>query len=122
MSRQRSVFIKNWIVDACVGLYPHEYEKPQRLRLTITLQQADFIPFRSDDVAKVIDYGAHKQRLTALIHDKHVPLLETLADMLAENCLTDPLVESVSVHIEKLDIFPDAICGVQLERRRGDYT
>ena len=49
----------------------------------------------------------------------HVRLVETLAERIAEACLSDPRVHLARVRVEKLDIFADAAsAGVVIERRR----
>ena len=46
---------------------------------------------------------------------------ETLAERIAEACLTDPRVHLARIRVEKLDVFPDlASAGVEIERRQGN--
>lgn len=122
MSRERMIYIKNWVVDAAIGIHPHEQNKKQKIRLNITLYQHDTIGFSSKKVADVVDYEAHKNNLQALIDIKHEALIETLADRIAQNCLQDEKVTRVIVELEKLGILPGTeSCGVIIERKAGDY-
>jgi len=123
MIREREVFIKDWQLDAFVGIHAFEYAKPQPLRLNLRFWQADTLAGHTQTLADVVDYDAHKQRITQLIATKHEPLLETLAERIAQTCLLhDPKICRIVVQIEKLAIYGDAISGVRLERVRGDYT
>jgi dihydroneopterin aldolase len=68
----------------------------------------------------VVDYEAVARQVREIVAAGHVRLLETLAERIAEACLTDSRVNLVRIRIEKLDIFADtASVGVEIERRRG---
>jgi dihydroneopterin aldolase len=52
-----------------------------------------------------------------LLSDRHIKLVETVAEEIAAMCLEDGRVSSVRVRVEKLDILPDAASvGVEIER------
>lgn len=121
MQRERTIFIRNWLVDAGIGIHAHEYGKKQPLRINITFFQPDAIPFTSRKITDVVDYEVHKNTIQKLIDTQHEALIETLAERIAQSCLTDPLVTRVIVEIEKMHILPGAeSCGVIMERCRGD--
>ena len=120
--RLRTIFIKNWIVDAGIGIHAHEQNKKQRIRLNITFFQNDAAPFTSKKIIDVVDYEAHKNKIQAIIDLKHEPFVETLADRMAQCCLDDKQVIRVIVELEKLAILPGTeSCGVIIERQQGDY-
>jgi (5-formylfuran-3-yl)methyl phosphate synthase len=48
---------------------------------------------------------------------EHIALVETLAERIGAQILTDPRVASVTVRVEKLDIGPGA-AGVEIVRER----
>jgi len=54
-----------------------------------------------DDVSKTVDYGALADRLVRLAEDPPVRLIETLAERLAVDCLSEPLVAEVEITIHK---------------------
>lgn len=118
----RTIFIKNWIVDAGIGIHAHEQNKKQKIRLNITFFQHDEVPFTSKKINDVVDYEVHKNKIQAIIDIRHEPLVETLADRIAQSCLDDKLVTRVIVELEKLAILPGTeSCGVIIERLQGDY-
>jgi dihydroneopterin aldolase len=54
----------------------------------------------------------------ALVAERHVNLIETLAERIASLVLEDRRVREVSVRVEKLDIFPDAASvGIEIVRK-----
>ena len=54
-----------------------------------------------DDLSKTVDYGALADRLVRLTEGPPVRLIETLADRLAADCLSEPLVAEVEITIHK---------------------
>ncbi len=55
----------------------------------------------SDDLSKTVDYGALANRLARLAEDPPVRLIETLAERLAADCLSEPLVAEVEITVHK---------------------
>ena len=55
----------------------------------------------SDDLSKTIDYGALANRLVRLAGEPPVRLIETLAERLAADCLSEPLVAEAEITVHK---------------------
>ena len=55
----------------------------------------------SDDLSKTVDYGALANRLVRLAEEPPVRLIETLAERLAADCLSEPLVAEVEITVHK---------------------
>jgi len=67
----------------------------------------------------VLNYETIVDGIKALADGKHINLVESLADRIAELCLADPRVRAARVMVEKLDIYAEAASvGVMIERRR----
>jgi dihydroneopterin aldolase len=121
----RHMFIRDLVLAASIGVYAHEHEAAQRIRINIDLAVADDgggqisrAAVGQDDLARVVDYEAIVIRVRAIVAAGHVQLVETLAERLAESCLADPRVQTARVRVEKLDVFADAAsAGVEVERR-----
>jgi len=62
----------------------------------------------SDELDDTVDYAGLAQRLAAIIEGEPVNLIETLAQRLADACLTDGRVAAVEITVHK----PDAPAGV----------
>ncbi|MDE8348570.1 MAG: dihydroneopterin aldolase [Acidocella sp.] len=121
----RHMFIRDLVLNASIGVYKHEHDATQRIRINLDLAIIDDTEEKlsrpaigRDDLARVVDYEAIVNRTRAIVAAGHVQLVETLAERLAESCLTDPRVVLVRVRVEKLDVFADAAsAGVEVERR-----
>ena len=115
----RHVFIRDMVLPASIGIYPHEQSAPQRIRVNIDLgvpESAD-AGIGRDELNRVVNYERVAQSIREVVGAGHVMLVETLAERIAEACLTDHRVQFARVRVEKLDVFADAAAaGVEIER------
>ncbi len=118
----RHVFLRDMVLQASIGWYAHEHGVPQRVRINVDLgveEDAD----AADHLRRVVSYETVATDIRAIVAAGHVKLVETLAERIAEVCLTDLRVRFAHVQVEKLDIFPDAAAaGVAILRRRSDMA
>ena len=124
----RRVFLRDMVLPASIGVYPHEHAATQRIRINVDLSVAETPASGGmsrpgvgrDDLSRVVDYERVAASVRAVVTAGHVQLVETLAERLAETCLTDERIESVRIRVEKLDVFDDlASVGVEIERHRA---
>lgn len=121
----RHMFIRDIVLPAAIGVHPHEHAGPQRIRVNVDLAVEDDGAGRlsraavgQDELARVVDYETILNKVRSTIATGHVQLVETLAERLAQACLTDPRVLTARIRVEKLDLFADAAsAGVEVERR-----
>jgi dihydroneopterin aldolase len=115
----RHVFIRDLILARSIGVHRHERDLPQRVRINVDMAVLEGEGAHEDQLERVLSYEDITNRVREIAEGPHVNLVETLADQIAESCLTDAAVQSVRVRIEKLDIFVDvASVGVEIERFR----
>jgi len=115
----RRVFVRDLILPFAIGVYAHEQEILQRVRINIDLfVQEDGSKFE-DNIDNVVNYEKVVNRVRTLAGGKHVKLVETLAEQILNACFEDTRVCRVRVRVEKLDIYMDAdSVGVELDRIR----
>jgi 7,8-dihydroneopterin aldolase/epimerase/oxygenase len=126
----RHVFLRDLVLSASIGVYPHEHAAPQRVRINIDLGVEDDgaralsrVRVGRDDLSRVVDYEKVAATVRSIVAAGHIRLVETLAERIAEACLTDPRVHLARIRVEKLDIFADAAsAGVEIERRQADLS
>jgi dihydroneopterin aldolase len=122
----RHVFLRDMVLPASIGVYPHEHAALQRIRINVDLAVTDDAqPGLSraavgrDELSRVVSYERIALAVRAIVAAGHVLLVETLAERIAESCLEDARVAFARIRVEKLDVFPDAAsAGVEIERRR----
>jgi dihydroneopterin aldolase len=126
----RHVFLRDLVLSASIGIYPHEHAARQRVRINVDLGVEDDgaramsrARVGRDDLSRVVDYEKVVATVRSIVSTGHVRLVETLAERIAEACLSDPRVHLARIRVEKLDIFADAAsAGVEIERRQADLS
>ena len=83
------------------GVYPAERAQGQDFLVDVVLG-VDLAPAAaSDDVVDTVHYGELADRLVEIVTGPPVALIETLAQRLADACLADARVASVTVTVHK---------------------
>ncbi|GLI03515.1 dihydroneopterin aldolase [Phytohabitans aurantiacus] len=83
------------------GVYDFERAQGQDFLVDVELELDLTRAARSDDVADTVHYGELAERLVAVVAGEPVNLIETLAERLAEVCLSDTRVEVATVTVHK---------------------
>lgn len=118
-ARLRHVFVRDLELKALIGIYPEEKTTPQRIIVNIDLSVVESDDPLSEDIGKVVSYEVVVREVERIVAQGHVNLVETLAELVARECLKDERVEAVRVRIEKPDVMRNArSVGVEIERMR----
>jgi len=116
----RHVFIHDMVLECLIGVYRHEHENKQKVRINLDLAVMEGEAFLTDDLGQVVCYEVIADKVRGLAADGHVNLVETFAESIAAMCLFDTRVLSVRVRVEKLEALADAeSVGVEIERDRS---
>jgi len=116
-SKVRHVFIRDFLIDCSIGIYSHEKEHEQRVRINVDLAVTEGDKPIDDNIQNVICYEQLAIGIESIIAQGHVNLVETLAEKIAAMCLQEREVLSARVRVEKLDILESAeSVGVEIER------
>ena len=115
------VFIRDLMLTALIGVYRHEKENPQPIRINLDLAVKENLTANKDRLTEVVSYEDIADGVRKLVAIGHVNLVETLAQRIADMCFNHQRVQAVRVRIEKLAVFEDAAsAGVEIERYRSD--
>jgi dihydroneopterin aldolase len=108
LSSCRRVFLRNFTVQANIGIYDAERHGAQRLLINVDLfvRHAQSTP-RHDKIQEVLDYDFIREVILERVGRGHINLQETLCDDVAAKLLAHPWVRAVRVASEKPDIYPD---------------
>jgi 7,8-dihydroneopterin aldolase/epimerase/oxygenase len=83
------------------GVFDHEREDGQEFSVDVVLDVDTREAARTDDLSDTVDYGRVASVVHGLIVGESVDLIETLAERIAEACLTFPTVSGVAVSVHK---------------------
>lgn len=113
----RRVFITDLVLKCLIGVYRHERDGAQRVRINLDLTVFEALSPIDDKLSNVLSYEDLIVKVRKLATAGHMNLVETLAERIADLCLAEADVSVAKVRIEKLDVFADAgSVGVEIER------
>lgn len=113
VTRRQKVLVRGLRIDAYIGVYDHEHDRPQPLVIDV---EVDLASGRVERLADTFNYEAVVQAARAIAGDGHIDLVETFAERLAEACLGQANARRVRVCILKpAALAPEAdAAGVEL--------
>lgn len=83
------------------GVFAHEREDGQEFIVDVCLDVSTVASASSDDLDDTVDYGAVAVAVHGLITGEPVDLIETLAERIADACLSSGAVDEVTVTVHK---------------------
>jgi len=118
---QRCVVVDDLRLAFFIGVNQTEKLARQEVSITVYLFVRDAGPPTSDDLGDHASYAEFVDRLKERAASlRHVNLVETLAEEVAQLALADARVLSAVVDLRKTEIIPEAKgVGVIIHRRRG---
>lgn len=113
------IFIKNLKTVGILGIHPQEQITPREIRVSVELH-TDITPAaEKDEILNTINYATLSKTIQQFIEAHHFLTIEALIDALAGEILTDPLIQEVTLRVEKPGAVPEAeTVGVEITRRR----
>ncbi|MES2989538.1 MAG: dihydroneopterin aldolase [Pseudomonadota bacterium] len=112
-----TILLEDLTVTMGLGIHAAERAAPQRVVLNVAMTcRYDAAP--EDRIDAVVDYDFLRDQIVALATSRHFELQEVLCDHIAALALADRRVVRVRVKSMKLDIYPDARIGCEIERTR----
>ena len=114
-----TVFVKNLLCKALVGIYKNEKRIKQRIRFNVLIQSKDNIKNNNNSISDFVSYEDIINKIKKVLNRGHVPLIENLAEQIAIECLKDNKIQTIEIEIEKLDVFKEAeSVGVKIIRKQ----
>jgi len=98
---QTTIFVEGLLLDASIGVHPHEHETRQPVIIDIHVGLSGIDP-EDDRLGETFDYARVADAAERLALEAHVQLVETLAARVIDWALAeDPRVSDVTVTIRK---------------------
>ncbi len=112
------IFLKDMVVEMEIGAYANEKGRKQRVRINITAEPSIWPTASHDNLSETVSYDILVKHVQAIANGGHIHLVETVAERIAEACLSEKHIRKVTVCVEKLDIYPFAVPGVEIIRAK----
>ena len=114
------ILVRDLDVAWSIGVFDHEYDRVQVVRINLDLQATEMADPNADDYEQVVCYADIAERIRVLAAEGHIKLVETLAHRIALLCLEDERVREATVRIEKPEALKNAqTVGVEITRDRA---
>jgi dihydroneopterin aldolase len=110
------VFVHDFVMPVRIGAYAHERAAEQDVRFTVDVEIAR-AGQPAQDMRDVLSYDIIVDGIRLIAASGHIPLVETLAERVADLMLAHARVQQVTVKVEKLDVGPGRV-GVEIRRQR----
>tara|TARA_B100000029_G_C17560758_1_gene953264 strand:+ start:184 stop:615 length:432 start_codon:yes stop_codon:yes gene_type:complete len=115
------IFVRDLVIKCSIGVYKREKTNPQRVRINLDLTLQGPQEALNDSIQNTVCYAEITSGIAKIATKRHINLVETLAERIADMCLTYTSVQIVQVKVEKLDVLKHAgSVGVEIERYNQD--
>lgn len=112
-----TVFVRDLVVEAGIGVHAHEQGRLQTLVINVALELA---PGPVEALGDTLNYEDVARLSRELVAEGHVGLVETFAQRLGQRLMADPVVQGVTVRIGKPGCLADAAeAGCEITLSRG---
>jgi dihydroneopterin aldolase len=119
MATADTIYIRDLVFDAIIGVLPIERTTPQPICINLEVTVDTRAAARSRDLKDTLDYAALAEAVKHLTIKAECLLVETLAAQIAELALAQPMASAVLVDINKPNALADAAgVGVRIYRER----
>ncbi|WP_445946643.1 dihydroneopterin aldolase [Shewanella sp.] len=113
------VLIRQLSIETVIGIYEWEKQIHQTLVVDLDMAWDNRAAAAGDDYQYALCYETVSKRITSLITEKPIELIETVAEMIAQCVQTEFKVPWVQVVVMKPGAIPHAASvGVTIERGR----
>ncbi|MCH8684693.1 dihydroneopterin aldolase [Pedomonas mirosovicensis] len=114
----RRVFVRDLLVQTEVGVLESEKGRVQPVRLNLDVITDATRP-HDDQIENVLCYAELADGMRRILSNRHIHLVETIADEIAEFVLAYPQALAVTVRVEKLEaVAGTESVGVEITRTR----
>ena len=117
------ILVQDLVLSCWIGVYEHEKEADQRVRFNLELLVGRNPVPVADDIDNVVCYDHVILGIKEILAAGHINLVETLAERIADLCLSEPRVQKAKIRVEKLDVLPgEGRVGVEIERHQVPHA
>jgi len=113
------IFLNDFMLEANIGVYKHEREKTQPLRINVVAKVKNPKKINDSNMQSVVCYNQISKKIKKIIKSGHTILLEKLAEKIFQECFRNKRIETMKIRLEKLDAIQGAAsAGIEVERSR----
>lgn len=113
------IFLNNFTLQANVGVYKHEKEKTQPIKINVIAKVRNPKRINDNNLQSVVCYNQISKKIKKIIKSGHTILLEKLAEKIFQECFKNKRIETMKIRLEKPEAIEGAVgAGIEVERSR----
>ena len=113
------IFLNDFTIQANVGVYKHEKEKSQPVKINIVAKVRNPKKINDNNLQSVVCYNQISKKIKKIIKSGHTILLEKLAEKIFQECFKNKRIETMKIRLEKPEAIEGAVgAGIEVERSR----
>ena len=113
------IFLNDFTLQANVGVYKHEKEKTQPIRINVIAKVRNPKRINDNNLQSVVCYNQISKKIKKIIKSGHTILLEKLAEKIIQECFKNKRIETIKIRLEKPEAIEGAVgAGIEVERSR----
>jgi dihydroneopterin aldolase len=115
------IFLNDFTIQANVGVYKHEKEKSQPIKINIVAKVRNPKKINDNNLQSVVCYNQISKKIKKIIKSGHTILLEKLAEKIFQECFKNKRIQTMKIRLEKPEAIEGAVgAGIEVERSRLD--
>ena len=111
------LLVHDFVLPVRIGAYDKERAAAQDVRFNV-VAEISRAGQPASDMRDVLSYDIITDGIRLIAAEGHIPLVETLAERIANFVLAHPRVQGVTVRVEKLEVGSGRV-GVEIRRQRA---
>lgn len=118
---EQKIFIEDLQLEMFIGVFDHEKGQKQKVTVSAEIDVTTPKNWRADDITEVLSYDDVVQLIKKTASEEnHIHLVETFAEKIIEGCFQHPQAKSVSITVNKTDIYDDIkSVGVRIKKTKS---
>lgn len=113
------IFVKDMMVEMEIGAYDNERGRTQKVRINVIAEPSIWPDASHDNLNETVSYDMIVNHVFSVTRNGHIHLVETVAEKIAAACLSERVIQKVTVRVEKMEIYPFAVPGVEIVRAKA---
>ncbi len=114
------IFIRDLRLNMLVGVYEHEHTTPQEVIVNFEATVTEPVDWTQDNLDDWVSYEEVVNQIKTIAARRHLCLLETFANIIAEEVMKESRINSVRISLEKTSaISSTRSVGVEIKKSRN---
>ena len=118
LAPKNKIFVRDFNLEMEIGVNAEEKGIKQRVTVSVWVEPVSWPNPSHDNIDETVSYDNIVKIVQGVSNRGHIHLVETVADLIADECLRVLPIRQITVRVEKPDIYGFAIPGVEIIRNK----